>query len=85
MTFAPGTMLVFDRGYPDQDWWLSLTRQKVNFVTRLKDNVEYGVVEQREVTKDSNIICDEVIVLCAQQEIGPEVRLRRIKMWMEEK
>jgi hypothetical protein len=39
MTFQPGTMLVFDRGYPDHDWWLSLTRSKVDFVTRLKDNV----------------------------------------------
>jgi putative transposase len=26
MTFAPGTMLVFDRGYSDYNWWLQLTR-----------------------------------------------------------
>ena len=85
MTFAPDTMLVFDRGYPDYGWWLSLTQQKVNFVTRLKDNAEYGVIEQREVPKNSNIIRDEVIVLCAQQEIGPQALLRRIEMWVEEK
>ena len=85
MTFAPDTMLVFDRGYPDYGWWLSLTQQKVNFVTRLKDNAEYGIVEQRQVPKNSNIVRDEVIVLCAQQEIGPQVRLRRIEMWVEEK
>jgi hypothetical protein len=36
ITFQPGTMLVFDRGYPDHDWWLSPTRSKVDFVTRLK-------------------------------------------------
>lgn len=86
MTFAARTMLVFDRGYPDYGWWLSLTRQKVNFVTRLKDNADYGVVEQREVPKGcSNILRDEVILLCAQQEIGPEARLRRIEVWVEEK
>ena len=85
MTFAPDTMLVFDRGYPDYGWWLSLTQQKVNFVTRLKDNAEYGIVEQRQVPKNSNIVRDEVIVLCAQQEIGPQVRLRRIEMWVEER
>ena len=85
MTFAPGTMVVFDRGYPDYGWWLSLTQQKVNFVTRLKDNAEYGVIEQREVLKDSHIVRDEVILLCAQQEIGPQARLRRIEMWVEEK
>ena len=85
MVFAPGTMVVFDRGYPDYDWWLSLTQQKVNFVTRLKDNAEYGVVEKREVPKGSNIVRDEVILLCAQQEIGPQARLRRIEVWLEDK
>jgi hypothetical protein len=85
MPFAPGTMLVFDRGYADYDWWLSLTRQKVQFVTRLKDSAGYGVVEQRNVPDNGNIIRDEVIVLCSQQDIGPQARLRRIEVWVEEK
>jgi hypothetical protein len=85
MSFAPGTMLAFDRGYADYDWWLSLTRQKVHFVTRLKDSAEYGVVEQSKVPEGGNIIRDEVIVLCSQQEIGPQARLRRIEVWVEEK
>ena len=85
MTFAPGTMLVFDRGYADYGWWLSLTRQKVHFVSRLKDSAEYGIVEQRAVADRGNIIRDEVIVLCSQQEIGAEACLRRIEVWIEEK
>ena len=85
MVFAPGTMLAFDRGYADYRWWLSLTRQKVHFVTRLKDSAEYGVIEQRQVPEGGNILRDEVIVLCAQQEIGPQARLRRIEVWVEEK
>ncbi len=85
MTFQPGTMLVFDRGYPDHDWWLSLTRSKVNFVTRLKDNVSYGVVSEREVPKGGDIIRDEIILLTSQQEIGPEACLRRIEVWVEER
>jgi hypothetical protein len=85
MTFQPGTMLVFDRGYPDHDWWLSLTRSKVDFVTRLKDNVSYGVVSEREVPKGGNIIRDEVILLTSQQEIGPQAQLRRIEVWIEER
>jgi hypothetical protein len=85
MTFQPGTMLVFDRGYPDHDWWLSLTRSKVDFVTRLKDNVSYGVVSEREVPKGGNIMRDEVILLTSQQEIGPEAQLRRIEVWVEER
>jgi hypothetical protein len=35
--FAPGTLFVFDRGNADYDWWLELTRSKIQFVTRLKD------------------------------------------------
>jgi hypothetical protein len=85
MTFQPGTMLVFDRGYPDHDWWLSLTRSKVDFVTRLKDNVSYGVVSEREVPKSGDIIRDEVILLTSQQEIGPQAQLRRIEVWVEER
>ena len=85
MAFQPGTMLVFDRGYPDHDWWLSLTRSKVDFVTRLKDNVSYGVVSEREVPKGGNIIRDEVILLTSQQEIGPQAQLRRIEVWVEER
>ena len=85
MTFQPGTMLVFDRGYPDHDWWLSLTRSKVNFVTRLKDNVSYGVVSEREAPKGGDIIRDEVIVLTSQQEIGSEACLRRIEVWVEDR
>src|SRR5712692_10823058 len=85
MTFQPGTMVVFDRGYPDHDWWLSLTRSKVDFVTRLKNNVSYGVVSEREVPKGGDIIRDEVILLTSQQEIGPEAQLRRIEVWVEER
>src|SRR5258708_5566861 len=85
MHFESGTLLVFDRGYSDYDWWLNLTREGVNFVTRLKDSAVYGVVESRPVPENSNVIRDEVIVLVSQQEVGPEARLRRIEVWVEEK
>ena len=85
MTFAAGTMLVFDRGYADYGWWLQLTRQKVHFVTRLKDTAEYSIIEPRPVLEGSNILRDEVIVLTKQENIGPEAYLRRIEIWMEDK
>jgi hypothetical protein len=52
--FEPGTMLVFDRGYTDLDGWLDLSRQEVSFVTRLKDNIRYGVVQRRPVGRPSH-------------------------------
>ena len=85
MRFEAGTLLVFDRGDSDYDWWLNLTRAGVNYVTRLKDSASYGVVESRPVPENSNVLRDEVIVLVSQQEIGPEARLRRIEVWVEEK
>jgi hypothetical protein len=85
MSFAPGTMLAFDRGYADHGWWLKLTTQKVHFVTRLKDSAQYGIVQVRPVAEGGNIIRDEVIVLCSQEDIGPEARLRRIEIWVEDK
>ena len=49
--YEPGTLLVFDRGYNDYDWFADLTRQGVYFVTRLKDNANYVVVEERELPR----------------------------------
>lgn len=82
MAFAAGTMLVFDRGYADYDWWLQLTRQKVHFVTRLKDSAEYSIVEPRIAPAGTR---DEVIVLSSQDEIGADAHLRRIEVWLEDK
>src|SRR3970040_1287221 len=48
LTFAPGTILVIDRGYVDYTWFDTLTRQGVFFVTRLKDNAVSTVVGTRE-------------------------------------
>lgn len=78
--FEPGTMLVFDRGYQDFRWWLQLTLDKVRFVTRLKDNAEYGIVEQRPADAAKGILRDEVILLTRTQEHGPAARLRRIEV-----
>lgn len=85
MSFAPGTMLVFDRGYADYDWWLSLTGQKVSFVTRLKDNADYEVVEKRAVPDNGNVLKDEVIFFVKLAASGQECFLRRIEVWVEEK
>ena len=83
--FAPGTLIVFDRGYTDYNWWLELTRRHVGFVTRLKDSADYGVVEKQPVPDGYDILRDEVIVFTSQQELGPLAKLRRIEVWVEEK
>ena len=60
-TFSPGTILVFDKGYTDFAWFADLTAAGVFFVTRLKRNADYTVVERRKPPQDRGIVCDQVI------------------------
>jgi hypothetical protein len=85
MEFAPGTMLVFDRGYEDHHWWRKLTAGKVDFVTRLKDSTGYTIIEERPVREGSGILRDEVIVLDSEKDPDHLMRLRRIEVWVEDK
>lgn len=60
-SFAPGTMLVFDKGYMDFAWFAALTAAGVFFVTRLKRNADYTVVERRVPPQHRGIVCDQII------------------------
>lgn len=44
---SPGTILVFDRAYIALTWFAELTAAGVYFVTRLKRNTLYTVLEER--------------------------------------
>ena len=63
LRLAPGTIVVMDRGYVDYTWFGRLTTDGVFFVTRLKDNALYRVLERRRVPAHSQIRRDEVIRL----------------------
>jgi DDE family transposase/uncharacterized protein DUF4372 len=83
MQFTPGTMLVFDRGYADYLWFRRLTQQQVYFVTRLKDNADYGVVEEREVLRRKGVLRDQVVFLYQLGRAGKECFFRRVEFWDE--
>ena len=53
------------------------------FVTRLKDNARYLVVERREA-KGEGVVADEIIVLEKQAASEEAPFLRRIRYWDEE-
>ena len=84
MKFAPGTVLVMDRGYNDYDWFAELSEQGVFFVTRLKDNADYGVIEKRKAPEKGNVISDEVIFFYSMAKSAKECFFRRIEIWDEE-
>jgi hypothetical protein len=85
MRFDPGTILVMDRGYIDYEWFVQLTRQGVYFVTRLKDNAAFGVVEEKPVPANSNILRDQIIFFHGQAEPELEFFFRLVEIWDEEK
>jgi hypothetical protein len=82
MRFDPGSIVVFDRGYTDYDWFAQLHQQGVFWVTRLKDNADYVVVEKRKLSHRL-LRSDQIIVLTAHGKAGQDIFLRRIVVFDE--
>lgn len=79
--FPPGTIVVFDRGFNDYDWFAELTDGHVFFVTRLKDDANVGVLEARPVPSRSSVLSDEIIRLHGLTHRGkPGYRFRRVEI-----
>ncbi len=85
MRFTPGTILVFDRGYTDYEWFVSLIKQGVYFVTRLKENADYGVVEELTVPQRRGVLRDQVIFFYKLAQAGSDAYFRRIEFYDEER
>jgi hypothetical protein len=60
-TFSAGTILVFDRGYRNTDWYRELTASGVFFVTKLLVNAVLEVVERHPVPQNRRIVSDETV------------------------
>ncbi len=82
--FEPGTIVVFDRGYVDYRWYQQLTDGGVFFVTRLRHDAHYQVIESRRLPNHRNILKDEVIEL-GSHWYKQKARYRRIEVWVEER
>jgi hypothetical protein len=86
LRFEAGTIVVIDRGYNDFEWFMELTQDGVFFVTRMKTNTVYTVVEECEVPANGNVLKDQIISLPALAKAGEEpVLFRRIEYWNEDK
>jgi len=83
--FAPGTIVVDDRGYNDYRLFADWTDTGVFFVTRMKDNAQFEVVEEREPPQNRNIVKDRVIRLTGTGAQGkcPHL-LRRVEAIRED-
>jgi hypothetical protein len=79
LSLAPGSIIAMDRGYNDYELYGKWTREMVYFVTRLKDNADYIVLEQHPVLAHKHILSDETIIFAsAKAQTNCPFPLRRI-------
>jgi len=70
-----GSIVVFDRGFISYLWFRLLGEKGVFFVTRLKQNAIYHLVERRQVNRKTGVTSDHIIDVISG---GKPLRLRRI-------
>ena len=71
------SIVVFDRGYNAYHWFNALNSKGIWFVTRLKKNAKYDVLERRACRKSTGVTSDQVIELTGTKAKHCLIRLRR--------
>jgi hypothetical protein len=69
-----GSIIACDRAYNDYALFSQWTEAGVFFVTRLKDNAVFEIVEERAVPQHRNILRDQIIRLAAEPVLKTNAR-----------
>jgi hypothetical protein len=72
LSFDPGDLLIFDRGYIDYPWLHSLHQKGVWFVTRLKANACFEVIKTLENPYPEKVLTDQIIRLNSEHGLQGE-------------
>ena len=78
LTLPKQSIVVMDRGYNDYSWYNHLNSQKVFFVTRLKKNARYRVIERHSTRKSTGLTSDQTIELTGSKAELCPIKLRRV-------
>lgn len=79
MSFATGSVLVFDRGYMDYKWHNRLTTEGVYWVTRIRGNAKYRVLQRRPADASRGVTSDQIIEYTSHRSAKNNLRpVRRI-------
>ena len=86
LVFAKGTIVVEDRAYFDFRLMLQRVRAENVFVTRIKTNTVFKMVQELELPKDTDqdILKDEIIILSSPKAIKTgisQVKLRLVHVY----
>lgn len=74
-----GSVLVFDKGYNNYRWHKALTDKGIYWVTRIRGNAKYKVLERRKHTNNPAVTSDQVIKYSSKQRDGDKLYpIRRI-------
>lgn len=86
LDLPPDSIIAMDRGYLDYAMYGEWTERGVWFVTRLRSDATYEVVEQWEVPQGRKILKDETIRLTSRKGVkGCPHDLRIVEVWDDEK
>ena len=82
---SPYSIVAMDKGYNDYSLFAHWTENFIFFVTRLKDNADYTVVQQLPVPQNRNVLSDQLIQFSGYyaQKKCPHI-LRRVEVWDKE-
>ena len=75
MVLPKGSIVVFDKGYNNYSWFRELGNKGIHFVTRLKRNATYKLLERRSVNRETGVTSDHIIEVTTH---GTKLRLRRV-------
>jgi hypothetical protein len=85
VSLPPDSIVAMDRGYNDYTLFASWTEKGIYFVTRMKDNAQYTVMEERSIPITGNILSDQLIQFTGfyARKNCPHI-LRRVVLWDRE-
>ena len=84
-SFPAYSIIAFDRGYNDYKQFAFWCEHDIYFVTRMKSNAIYDIVQKNDIPENRNILKDEIIQLNGQGASEKcEYDLRRIEVWDQE-
>lgn len=78
LVFPKDSTVVMDKAYIDYSWFNDLNQDGVYFVTRMKDNCQFKVVECRKTNRTQGYICDQIVYLKSLRGQDYKGVLRRI-------
>ena len=73
-----GSVVVFDRGFYDYQFFNCLNQKKIRFITRLKRDIPFTVLQRRKVRRGSGLTSDQIIRLDGKKALSYDLVLRRV-------